>query len=180
MWTCNVTNWDPTWFTQETDYVAKLRARLVAKGQENNARYAPAIDAVDEYFRLGGRVHWGDLTPRMIGGVLKKRVPILTGTNGTYLYQCARETAEGPNDVAGDPFGHFIVVCGYDSNSGMVSVADPLLDNPLHGTKYYKASIYRLIGAIFLGASSDDSNFLVLHPKSWKHRDAGSRARRSR
>jgi hypothetical protein len=101
----------------------------------------------------------------MIGRVLKRGFPILTGTNGTYLYQCARETAAGPDDVAGDPFGHFIVVCGYHSKAGTVSVADPLMDNPLHGTKYYQASIHRLIGAVFLGAGSDDSNFLVIRPK---------------
>ena len=178
-WTCNVTNWDPTWFAQPTDYVAKLRARLAAKGRANDPRYAPAVEAVEEYFKLGGRVHWGDLTPRVIGRILKKGFPILTGTNGTYLYQCARETSEGPDDVAGDPFGHFIVVCGYNSNSGMVSVADPLLDNPLHGTKYYKASVYRLIGAIFLGAASDDSNFFVLQPKKSQPRSTPAPARRS-
>jgi hypothetical protein len=49
-----------------------------------------------------------------------------------------------------------------------VSIADPLLDNPLHGTKYYRASVYRLIGAVFLGAATDDSNFLVIRPKDWR------------
>ena len=104
----------------------------------------------------------------MISGVLKHGLSILTGTNGTYLYQCSRETEKGPDDVAGDAFGHFIVVCGYHSKDHSVSVADPLKDNPLHGTKYYRASIYRLIGAIFLGAATDDSNFLVIQPKKWR------------
>lgn len=55
-----------------------------------------------------------------------------------------------------------------DGITHTVSVADPLMDNPLHGTKYYRASIYRLIGAIFLGAATADSNFLVIHPKKWR------------
>ena len=47
-------------------------------------------------------------------------------------------------------------------------IADPLLDNPLYGTKYYRASVHRLIGAIFLGASTDDANCLVLRPPNWQ------------
>ena len=170
MWVCNVNHWDPTWFQEKThaDFLPKLRARVEAKGMLANPRYAQMLQSVEEYFAMGGRVHWQDLTPRAIGRVLKKGVPILTGTNGTFLYQCSRETAKGPDDVHGDPFGHFIVVCGYDSKKGMVSVADPLKDNPLFGTKYYRVSVYRLIGAIFLGAASDDSNLLIIQPKGWR------------
>lgn len=167
-WVFNLTHWDPTWFQQPTDFGAKLRARVAAKGLEGSPRYREAVTAVEEYLALGGKVHWGDLTPRMIGGLLKRGVPLLAGTNGTFLYQCARETPEGPDDVAGDAFGHFIVVCGYRSKDHSVSVADPLLDNPLHGAKYYRASVYRLIGAIFLGAASDDANLLVIQPKARK------------
>jgi hypothetical protein len=168
MWVCNVAHFDPTWFQQKTDLVAKLRARMDAKGLWENPRYARMFESVEEYFALGGQVRWHDLTPRVIGGVLKLGVPLLTGTNGTFLYQCSRETAEGPNDVGGDPFGHFIVVCGYHSKEGTISVADPLMDNPLHGTKYYRVSVHRLLGAIFLGASSDDSNLLMIRPKDWR------------
>jgi hypothetical protein len=167
-WICNVAHWDPTWFQRPTDLAAKLRARLVAKGLDESPRYAAALAAVEEYLALGGKLHWRDLTPRRIGRVLQRGGPLLAGTNGTYLYQCARETAEGPDDVAGDAFGHFIVVCGYHSKDLSVSVADPLMDNPLHGTKYYRASVHRLIGAIYLGSSSDDANVLMIQPRSWK------------
>ena len=87
LWTCNVTHWDPTWFSQKTDYVAKMKARLLAKGLQENPRYTDAVDALEEFCCRGGKVHWGDLTPRMISGVLKHGLPILTGTNGTYLHQ---------------------------------------------------------------------------------------------
>ena len=43
IWTCNVTHWDPTWFSQKTDYVAKMKARLLAKGLQENPRYAHAM-----------------------------------------------------------------------------------------------------------------------------------------
>ena len=115
-------------------------------------------------------MHWGDLTPRLIYNVLKRGFPILTGTNGTYLYQCSRETAEGSDDVKGDAFGHFIVVAGCDTKKGTVDVADPLMDNPLVGAQYYNVTVHRLIGAIFLGAASDDSNLLVIRPGTAKGR----------
>jgi hypothetical protein len=176
MWVCNVRHMDPTWFQQPTDILAKLKARSEAKGISKDPRYGPALDAVEEYLRLGGELRWGDLTPELIAKTLDNGLPILTGTNGTYLYQCARETDAGPDDVRGDAFGHFIVVCGYDSSDQSVAVADPLLDNPAHGTKYYRASVYRLIGAIFLGVGTDDGNLLVLRPKGWKKPNPGSRS----
>jgi Peptidase_C39 like family len=119
---------------------------------------------------LGGKLRWGDLTPELVAERLKHGTPLLTGTNGTYLYQCMRETETGPDDVRGEPFGHFIVIRGYDSADETVSVADPLLDNPAHGTKYYRASVYRLLAAVFLGVGSDDGNFMLIRPKGWDER----------
>ena len=75
--------------------------------------------------------------------------------------------------MRGDAFGHFIVLSGYRSSDQSVAIADPLLDNPAHGTKYYRATVHRLIGAIFLGVGSDDGNLLVIRPKGWKQRDRG-------
>jgi hypothetical protein len=125
---------------------------------------------VVEYLDRGGQVVWGDLTPELLSRVLGERTPLLTGTNGTYLYQCARETEEGSDDVRGEAFGHFIVLCGYRISDQSVAIADPLKDNPAHGTKYYHASVHRLIGAIFLGVGSDDGNLLRIRPKDWRER----------
>jgi hypothetical protein len=167
-WVSNVNYWDPTWFATKANLVAKLRARFEAKGWLTNERHSHGLAAFEEYMELGGDIIWGDLSPARIRRVLSDGLPILAGTNGVYLYQCMRETETGPNDITGDPYGHFIVVCGYRSRDSSVSVADPLMDNPAHGTKYYRASIHRLIGSIFLGAASDDANCLVIRPKSWR------------
>ena len=169
-WVSNVNYWDPTWFQKETDLAAKIRARFAAKGWNESERHRTALGAVEEYLAHGGKYTWGDLSPERIANVLGQGLPILAGTNGVYLYQCMRETESGPNDITGDPYGHFIVVCGYRSSDNSVSVADPLMDNPAHGTNYYRASVHRLIGAIFLGAASDDANCLVIHPKGWRAR----------
>jgi hypothetical protein len=169
-WVCNVRHVDPTWFQQPTDIVAKLKARAAGKGLLEDPRYGPAVLAVERYVEGGGRFAWGDLSPALLARVLGEGTPLLTGTNGTYLYQCSRETEKGPDDVLGDPFGHFIVLRGYAERDHSISIADPLLDNPLHGTKYYRANVFRLIGAIFLGVGSDDGNLLRIRPKDWKVR----------
>lgn len=167
-WVCNVRHFDPTWFKKPTDIIAKLKARAKAKKLNDDPRYGPAMQAVEEYVRLGGRLVWGDLTPELLERTLGAGMPLLTGTNGTYLYQCARETEAGEDDVAGDPFGHFVVLCGYNSGDQSIAVADPLQDNPGHGTKYYRANLYRLLGAIFLGVGSDDGNLMLIRPKGWR------------
>jgi hypothetical protein len=174
-WLCNVRHMDPTWFQQPTDVPAKLRERMKAKGLADDPRYGLALVAVEQYLELGGRLVWGDLTPALLEHTLAQGMPIVTGTNGTYLYQCMRETDAGPDDVRGDAFGHFVVLCGFRSEDESVAIADPLMDNPAHGTKYYRASVYRLLGAIFLGVGSDDGNLLLIRPKGWKREDGGAR-----
>jgi hypothetical protein len=169
-WMCSVRHMDPTWFQKPTDILAKLRARADAKGLRSDPRYGPALEAAEQYIELGGRLVWGDITPELLGARLERGTPLLTGTNGTYLYQCARETEAGVDDVAGDAFGHFIVICGYRSSDQTVSIADPLMDNPAHGTKYYRATVYRLLGAIFLGVTSDDGNLMLIRPKGWEQK----------
>jgi hypothetical protein len=159
---------DPTWFQQPTDILAKLKARWKAKDLMSDPRYGPAIEAGTEYLERGGGLVWGDLTPELIGQRLSYGNPLLTGTNGTYLYQCSRETEAGLDDVAGEAFGHFIVICGYRSSDQSVAIADPLLDNPAHGTKYYRASAYRLLASIFLGVGTDDGNLVLIRPKGHK------------
>jgi hypothetical protein len=168
LWVSNTAIWDPTWFATETNLIAKLRARLEAKGWLAQERYAAALAAGEEFIGRGGKVGWGDLSPPKISDVLARGLPIVVGTNGVYLYQCMRETDKGPDDIRGDAYGHFIVVCGYRSSDDTVSIADPLKDNPAHGTKYYRVSVHRLIGSIFLGTSSDDANCLVISPKDWR------------
>jgi hypothetical protein len=174
-WLCNVRHMDPTWFQHPTDVLAKLKARAAAKNLDEDPRYGPAMEAVERYMQLGGKVVWGDLSPALIASKLAEGTPLLTGTNGTYLYQCSRETDEGPDDVKGEAFGHFIVLSGYRSADESVAISDPLLDNPAHGTKYYRATVHRLIGAIFLGVGSDDGNLVLIKPKGWKKPSAKRR-----
>jgi hypothetical protein len=44
-------------------------------------------------------------------------------------------------------------------------VADPYHGNPLAEASSYRVGIIRLIGAIMLGALSNDANLLVIEPR---------------
>jgi hypothetical protein len=169
-WVFNLALWDPTWFRSEVDLLAKMRARYAAKRYGDDPKLALGMASLEEFVRLGGQCLWQELTPRLVAGLLRRGLPILCGVNATYLYQCARETEAGADDVAGDPFGHFLVVCGYHAKERTVSIADPLQDNPLHGTKYYRVGLYRFIGAVYLGVITYDANFLVISPRRGRRR----------
>jgi hypothetical protein len=136
------------------------------------------MEAVEQYMTLGGKLVWGDLSPDLIAKQMANGTPLLTGTNGTYLYQSARETDAGEDDVRGESFGHFIVIGGYRSSDQTLPIADPLLDNPAYGTKYYRVSVHRLIGAIFLGVGSDDGNLMLIKPKGPNPKNATAGARK--
>ena len=107
-----------------------------------------------------------DLRPNLIRRYLRKRVPILTGLSATYLYRTPREW--GPkadyDDVRGEPSGHFVVLCGLDSESRNVLVADPMLPNPAFDRQIYSLPIERVITAILLGIVTYDANLVVIQP----------------
>jgi hypothetical protein len=64
-----------------------------------------------------------------------------------------------------------VVLSGYDPKTRMVSVADPLHDNPRFGSQYYRVGMSRLTASILLGILTYDANLLVLTPKKMPKRE---------
>ena len=126
-----------------------------------------AAEAYAEFLELGGKVEFRDLDPALLRGVLSRGVPILTGLSATFLYRESRQrpTDDKPDDIAGDPVGHFVVLTGYDPNSNEVFVTDPLHPNVLSQTHTYPVPVERVIGAIYLGVLTYDSNLLLIEPR---------------
>jgi hypothetical protein len=124
-----------------------------------------ASPAYIEYLRLGGRLLMRDLTSRLLRRYLRRGTPILTGLSATYLYNGAREigATNQPDDVVGEPAGHFVILSGYDEERRRVLVADPYLPNPRE-THYYEVTLERLICSILLGVLTHDANLLVIAP----------------
>lgn len=167
IYTYSLQLFDPTWFDEPAPSIAeRLREQSDVK---RSKRLRAATRAYLEFLDTGGMVRFEELGPDLIRRYLARGLPMLTGLSATYLYGCAREVWEGSvghyDSVRGSPTGHYVVVHGYDPTSDSVLVADPFHANPLAAASSYRVGIIRLIGAIMLGALSNDANLLVIEPR---------------
>ena len=164
IYTYNLRVFDPTWFERSgVDLLERLKTQLDHK---HTRKIRVATRGYREFLKLGGKIHFEDLRPDLIRRFLKKGIPIVTGLSATYLYRTPREF--GPkadfDDLRGNPSGHFVVLCGYDSVHHEVIVADPLRPNPPFEKPVYAIKIERVICAILLGILTYDANLLILEP----------------
>ncbi len=173
LFTYNLRLFDPTWFAKDAgDLQPRIREQLKAK---EDPKFRFASESFLDYLALGGTVRFEELAPTLIRRFLKQDLPILTGLSATYLYGCAREVGDRglrPDDVRGEPVGHFVVLCGYDVVRRDVLVADPLQVDPDFRTHHYWVRMQRLLGAIMLGVLTYDGNLLILEPPA--RRDASA------
>jgi hypothetical protein len=164
IYTYNLTVFDPTWFVPGTDIAERLRWQR--KFKKKDPRVQHVTEGYLEFLGLGGRLRLTDLSRPLIRGLLRRKLPILTGLSATYLYRIAREygPTDVPDDVRGGPAGHFAVMSGYDRKERTVLVADPYGRHPYGPSREYWISIDRVIGAVLLGIVTHDANLLVIHP----------------
>lgn len=169
--TYNLMVFDPTWFRPGVDIAERL---LRQREYKHDARLAHATEGYLEFLRLGGRLHFTDLTPRLLRGLLRRGLPVLTGLSSTFLYRAAREYGpqDTPDDIRGTPAGHFVVLAGYDRPAHTVLVADPYGPNPYAPSREYWLRMERVIDAVLLGIVTHDANLLVIHPR--ERRPAGA------
>lgn len=165
LYTYNLTVFDPSWFAPGVDIAERLRRQREAK--PNDARLQRVTPGYLEFLGLGGRLRLTDLSRALIRGLLRRRLPLITGLSSTYLYRAMREFGpdDTPDDIRGLPAGHFVVIAGYDRDRRSVLVADPYWRHPFSPSHEYWVSIDRVIGAILLGIVTHDANLLVVHPK---------------
>lgn len=163
IYTYNLQMFDPSWFRPRVDLADRLTRQARAKA---GGRLEAATRSYLEFLEIGGRIRFEELTPQLLRRILASGLPILTGLSATYLYRASREldASNEPDDVAGQPVGHFVVLSGYDAAKGTVIVSDPYGSNPMSKTRHYHMSVPRVIGAIFLGVLTYDANLLVLRP----------------
>jgi hypothetical protein len=166
--TWNIEVFDPTWFALSPSQMAQrleLQAALkpVPRVQEASRAYM-------EYLERGGRLLFEDLEPALLRRYLRRQLPILTGLSSTFLYREARERNSEqvvdmiPDDILGEPQGHFVLLTGYDPEHRSVYVTDPMHPNALSQAHTYAVEIHRVVGAVFLGALTHDANMLILEP----------------
>lgn len=161
IFTYNLRMFDPTWFAPGVDIASRLREQKKVK---RGHKFGLAANAYLEFLSLGGELLFEELNGRLLRRYLNREIPILTGLSATYLYGCAREVNNKPDDIRGEPVGHFVVLTGYDRLAREVIVADPLHDNPGFQTHTYRVGSDRLISSILLGIVTYDSNLVIIHP----------------
>lgn len=159
----NLQVFDPTWHDldmAELDEALARRART-----KSDPKLLESIGAYRAFIQAGGTVDLADISPALLQTYFGQGLPVLAGLSATYLYASHRERVAGDtmvlDDVAGDPQGHFVVLCGFDGSH--VIVADPFKENP-SGDHYYPVETTRLIHAILLGVLTYDGNLLILEP----------------
>ena len=155
---------DPTWFSLKPGQLSdKLKEQMRYK---KNGRFRVACEAYIRFLDLGGRLRFEDLRAGIIRKYMRKGHPVIAGLSATYLYQSAREYGEQSDydDLRGEPSGHFVVLRGYDMETGTIDIADPIRKNPLGEGRFYKLKIARIINAILLGIVTYDANLIVITP----------------
>ena len=163
--TWNLQLFDPTWFRESGP---DLRSRMRERSQvRNDPRLRTASTAYEAFLDAGGKLEMRDLSPRLLRRFLGRRLPILTGLSATFLYRDSRERGHDnkPDDVAGDPVGHFVVLSGHVPKTREVLVSDPLHPNPLSQIHTYRVPMERVVGAIYLGVLTYDANLVVIEPR---------------
>ena len=156
---------DPTWFELPSSQIVEKLKLQFAHCKDRKLRLS--CKAYSEFLELGGKLQFADLSEALIGRILGRGVPILTGLSSTWLYRAAREhpSTWQEDDVAGEPVGHFVVLCGYDQQRRSVLVADPFRENPIRSEPTYELSVDRVLNAILLGILTYDANLLLVEPK---------------
>jgi len=164
IYTCNMQVFDPSWFGPHAPPLhERLRLRLKARPR---GKLATAIRAYLAFLELGGEIRLEDLNEDLVMSYLRQGVPVLTGLSATWLYGCPRERGRPLefDDVDGEPQGHFVVLCGYEAETRVISVADPLGPNPLAPSSRYHVHVDRLICSVLLGILTYDANLLIVEP----------------
>ena len=166
IYTYNLNVFDPSWFSlSSSKMIMNLKKQMRYKFKSK--RLQVASKAYIKFLESGGKILLTELDENLIKKYLKQSVPILTGLSATYLYGTPREIPSNNkfDSIRGEPVGHFVVINGYDDNSGMVYLADPMNPNPLK-SQYYSVTFDRLINSIMLGIVTYDANLLIVEPKS--------------
>ena len=162
IYTYNLNLFDPTWFgAADVDIAARLRARAAARG---DAKLDFACAAWCDFLAAGGRLRFADLTRGLLRGLLRRGVPVIAALNLTYLYRNARVSGpqDEPDDVHGEPLGHFVLLSGYDRAHRSIEIVDPYPRNPVAVGQRYAVHIDRVIGAVLLGVMTYDASLLLV------------------
>ena len=166
LYTWDLMVFDPSWFSPESPPMVECLARQAELKSDHRVHLLS--HACREFLELGGSIRFRDLTAPFLRGILRRGVPMLAGLSSTYLYRVRREFGpnDKPDDLRGEPAGHFVVLSGYHRQDRLVRVSDPYLANPVSADVHYWVNINRLISSVLLGNLTFDANILLITPRN--------------
>ena len=160
----NLKVFDPTWRDLSMGkLIDKLRAR---SKRISSKRALTNLHAYINFLRQGGRIRFDELTPKLLQRILKQHHPIIAGLSSNHLYRdCRTDKKNRPDDIGGQPEGHFVVLADCDPEKKRFLVFDPYAQSPLSDQLKYWVGPHRLINSIMLGIVTYDANLLVIQPR---------------
>lgn len=165
IWNFNLNIFDPSWFQLASP---ELMEKLALQNKlKRSKRLRAAANAYIDFLKLGGKVNFEDLTPKLLQSFLMRRAPIIVGLSATYLYRCKREIPATTNfdDLRGVPSGHFVILTGITKDGKAVRISDPYHPNPYAESNNYPIAIEHLICSILLGVVTYDATLLLIEKK---------------
>lgn len=157
---------DPSWFDLPMPALAeKIHKRIPFL---TSAKTIRACQAYLEFLEQGGEMRFDELTPGLLKGILDREHPVLAGLSATYLYRWKRERQLDeldelvPDDVRGEPTGHFVVIAGYEQWGRRFSLRDPSAHVPHTEDGRQVVDAQALINAILLGDLTYDAVLLEI------------------
>ena len=159
----NLRTFDPTWEGLHAIEIAAKLGKRLHKTRSSKAR--ANLSAYIRFLAKGGSLAFEELTPKFLRRILENDTPIIAGLSSTHLYRDCRLNKNGdPDDVYGDPEGHFVVIADWNAADKRFIVADPYCKNPIVPGQIYGIGAHSLISAILLGIVTYDANLLVIEP----------------
>ena len=161
---------DPTWRALPPE---ALRRKLLARARATDRpRRREALRAYARFLQAGGRMAFPELTASLLARILHRGHPIVTGLSATHLYRAMRERTDDnvPDDIRGDPVGHFVVITGHDGSGHRFFVTDPSPHVPFARSGRYRVDADRLLNSILLGVTTYDGVLLEVWPGRGRRR----------
>jgi hypothetical protein len=158
----NLRVFDPAWFSLPAGALRDKLGRRAAVVPGRKLR--GAIDAYASFLDSGGEICFAEMQPELLTSILDRGHPIISGLSATYLYQSPRERPADnePDDIAGEPVGHFVTITGYSDHGRAFLVTDPEPSAPFSVDGRYHVPARRLLNAILLGDVTYDAVLLEL------------------
>ena len=168
IYTYDLRIFDPTWHGLPRGPLAeKIHARFPYL---SDSRRLGAARAYLDFLEMGGELAFDELTPALLKDIIDREHPVLAGLSATHLYRFARERQLEDDrlvedDVAGEPTGHFVVICGYENWGRSFSLRDPSRHVPTAPDGRQVVDGQRLINAILRGDVTYDAVLLEMWPR---------------